>query len=435
VEDRMKKIVCSLAILGLVIGARGLRAEEPSPATATTPVVAPAPAPEEVYSLGQVDTLIGNMRVHGFVSQGYMRSTANNYLAETKDGSADFFEAGINFNASVTEQLGFGLQLFSYKLGPRGDYDPTLEWGFLDYKPSDQFGLRVGRIKLPFGLYNELIDVDIGRTPALLPPSVYSAQTGGFWVAVVGADLHGEIALGPSGGALQYDGVLGKTQPKYIDLEGSQADTRNLFVGRLMWETPLTGLKLGVSAGRAEVTVTRTLPVDQVIFLKAQSLVPSDFSGDVMLHSNNSFMWIASFEYTYQKLVLAAEYGRLKASLSSKLGALVPDIRQRQEMFYAMASYNVIPWLTLGAYFSGGFPDYTDRAGKNWQSNASLHRQSDAHTFDSALTLRFDVNSYWSVKLEGHDIDGTTYVEQELNPNNDVKSRWGLFVAKTSIAF
>ena len=41
-----------------------------------------------------------------------------------------------------------------------GNYDVKLDWFYLDYHFSDAFGIRAGRTKLPFGLYNEFADVD-----------------------------------------------------------------------------------------------------------------------------------------------------------------------------------------------------------------------------------------------------------------------------------
>src|SRR5437588_62671 len=65
-----------------------------------------------------------SVEVHGFISQGVLRTTANNYLARSDSGigSFEFTEIGINFTKSLTDRLRFGLQLFSRDLGPAGDY-------------------------------------------------------------------------------------------------------------------------------------------------------------------------------------------------------------------------------------------------------------------------------------------------------------------------
>src|SRR5207302_10876406 len=52
-----------------------------------------------------------SVEVHGFISQGVLRTTANNYLARSDSGigSFEFTEIGINFTKSLTDRLRFGL--------------------------------------------------------------------------------------------------------------------------------------------------------------------------------------------------------------------------------------------------------------------------------------------------------------------------------------
>src|SRR5712692_7441501 len=98
--------------------------------------------------LGSSDELL-SIEVHGFASQGFIKTTDNNYLAHSKDGSFEFTEAGINFTKELTDKLRFGLQLFGRKLGPTGDYNAKLDWFYVDYRWADWLGLRAGRVKLP----------------------------------------------------------------------------------------------------------------------------------------------------------------------------------------------------------------------------------------------------------------------------------------------
>src|SRR5262245_34093993 len=59
------------------------------------------------------------LELHGFVSQGYLLSSGNNYLAETTErGSLEFSEVGLNFTAQLTDDLRAGVQLFAHDLGP-----------------------------------------------------------------------------------------------------------------------------------------------------------------------------------------------------------------------------------------------------------------------------------------------------------------------------
>src|ERR1700753_3437607 len=81
------------------------------------------------------------LEVHGFVSQGALLSTGNNYLARSKRGSFEFAEVGLNFTAQLTSRLRLGLQLFTQDLGPLGNYQARADWFYLDYRWRDWLGL------------------------------------------------------------------------------------------------------------------------------------------------------------------------------------------------------------------------------------------------------------------------------------------------------
>ncbi len=66
--------------------------------------------------------------IHGFISQGYLKTDNNNYLADTKDGSTQFNEMGINFRTSPTDKLTIGCQFFARDLGAVGNDEVTLGW-------------------------------------------------------------------------------------------------------------------------------------------------------------------------------------------------------------------------------------------------------------------------------------------------------------------
>ncbi len=72
--------------------------------------------------------------IHGFISQGYIQTNRNNFLAgNTEDGSFEFSEFGINFATDLSDRLHIGLQLFGRDLGNVGNNDITLDWAYADY--------------------------------------------------------------------------------------------------------------------------------------------------------------------------------------------------------------------------------------------------------------------------------------------------------------
>src|SRR5580693_3816076 len=93
-----------------------------------------APAPALALQLGDPDSLL-SIDIHGFVSQGFILSTSNNYLAnDTTHGSFQYSELGLNFTKDLTDRLRLGLQFFAEDIGPTGNYNATLDWFYVDYR-------------------------------------------------------------------------------------------------------------------------------------------------------------------------------------------------------------------------------------------------------------------------------------------------------------
>ena len=357
---------------------------------------------------------LGQLQVHGFISQGFLFTSDNNYLANSSRGSFEFTELGLNFTLQPMDRLTLGLQIFSHDLGPIGDYRATLDWYSVDYHWQDWLGIRAGRVKLPFGLYNDSSDIDSARTAILLPQSIYPAQNRDFLLAQTGFELYGYRGLGAAGGLdyRMYGGTI------FLDIRpqpGSPVTAVDLNVpfvagGRLMWAAPVDGLRLGGSL--------------QFLRLETHLLLPST-PGQVAVNLP-VMLWVASVEYTVRDLLLAVEYSRWRVRTESSNPSLVPEGLTFSERGYALASYRVNSWLQAGAYYSLLFP------------NVSRRGSLEGRQHDAALTVRFDINRFWLVKVEGHYMHGMAGLSSSLNGNQPLSSLhpdWALFAVKTTAFF
>jgi hypothetical protein len=364
--------------------------------------------------------------VHGFVSQGFIKTTSNNYLAESKRGSFDFTEVGINFTTALSDRLRVGLQLFAHDLGPLGNYRPQFDWFYLDYRFLDELGIRVGRTKLPFGLYNETNDIDAARVPILLPQSVYPVQNRDFLLAQTGAEVYGLLPIGAAGD-LEYR-LYGGTI--FLDLTDNEQinslEVPYLFGGRLMWMPPLDGLQLGGSLQSLRLDFELQLEPEQIQQLEAIGAVPPSFDGTATAELP-ALLWVASVEYSAHELLLAAEYSRWRSEINeSSLPILFPEETTVSERFYVMASYRVAPWFTPGIYYSVHYPDVDDRSGR------------DKKQQDLALSFRYDLNENWLFKVEGHYMHGTAGLRSALNDGaklDALREDWGVLLLKTTAYF
>jgi len=142
--------------------------------------------------------LAGQLVVHGIISQGYLNSTDYNYLIPSEAGSFSFNETLLNVGANVNDNIRVGAQVMARNLGHAGNENVVLDWAYGDYRFSDEFGVRVGKVKTPFGLYNQTRDVDMVRNSILLPQSVYTEVFRDVMNAFEGASIYGTLALGES---------------------------------------------------------------------------------------------------------------------------------------------------------------------------------------------------------------------------------------------
>jgi hypothetical protein len=370
----------------------------------------------------------GDVEVHAFVSQGAIKTTENDYLAKSERGSVELSEVGINFTSSLSPRLRIGVQLFAHDLGPIGNYEPRFDWYYLDYRIRDFLGIRAGRTKIPFGLYNDSADIDAARVPILLPQSVYPIDHRDYLLAQTGGELYGNVPLGPVGQVEYrgYGGTLDLSAPAGpapgISVAG--LDIPYVYGGRLLWLPPLDGLTAAVSYQALRFDWQYQFVPPLIPPLQMAGLLPDGFSGTLPVQFRVK-LWVASLEYVQGNLSLAAEYSRWIGKFKSQAPLLLPP-HTVNERYYAMASYRIADWLTPGLYYSVYYPNVDQRDGKqNFQR-------------DLALSFRFDVTENWLLKLEGHWMHGTAALDAGLNDGKepkDLEEDWGAFLVKTTAYF
>lgn len=368
--------------------------------------------------------------VHAFVSQGFMLSSKNNYLTRSRRGSFEFTEIGLNLTKSISDDLSVGMQLFMRDLGPIGNYKPQFDWFYLDYHFRDWLGLRAGRTKLPFGLYNDQSDIDSARVPVLLPQSVYPTTSRDFLLAQTGFELYGYEPL-PLIGALDYRLYGGTIFLDSTSLASPGATVTDIDVPyvagtRVLWHgpAPIDGLTLGGSLQLLRIDLDLLLSPDLVGALKQAGELPSDF-GDTFKYKLPAFLWVGSLEYAAHDLLLAAEYSRWRYDYKTR-PAIVPDGNITSTRWYVMGSYHVAPWFSPGVYYAV------------FNNGAKGPDTRDKYQQDFAVSTRYDLTPNWLLKLEGHYMRGTASLSSALNsdlPLSELARDWTVFMVKTTAFF
>jgi hypothetical protein len=110
------------------------------------------------------------LTVNGFGFQDFRQSTANIEEGADRRGTWDNGIFALVMSAKVSDRDTAWAQLESKHTEPT-----QFTWAYLDHHFNDNLTARIGRVKLPYGLYNEFIDNKALQISAV-GPSAYSVR-------------------------------------------------------------------------------------------------------------------------------------------------------------------------------------------------------------------------------------------------------------------
>jgi len=353
------------------------------------------------------------IEVHGFVTQGFLFSSNNNYLSmKSSDGSVQWTDGAVSVSDSLTDKLRVGIQLHMYQLGDLGGSNIQVDWASGDYRVTDHFGIRAGKVKTALGLFNDSQDVDAVFLWILLPQSIYQIDNKSFFLSHVGGEVYGELPLGRSAGKLQYRGYGGQAN---LDLNGGYvkqaADGGLVFTtppggkiygGDLRWEAPLGGLTLGSSA-------------------RVQALDGTSLAGSV--HVPPTFISAEYAQFKKRKFYFAGEYRRFPLNTVVTIGPAVIPVPQDQRAWFAMGSYRLTEKFHAGSYYS------------HYINKALDTTQSANYSKDWVVSGRYDFNAYFYGKIEGHFVHGTGLGYYNSTNPTGLKPNSNMLAAKIGFSF
>jgi hypothetical protein len=305
---------------------------------------------------------LGNMALNGYGSWYYGKSGNNNlFLDATEDGSYRPANVHLSIAAEVTDRLRVVTQVgwVDSEAGSEQDFD----YIFAEWKLNSRTRARVGKVKMPFGIYSEFPDVGTLRPFLALPQAAYGP------IGFLGQSYKGVGLTGSFGGRwkAQWDLYGGGTELKediapeafLLGAPVSSADaietevTRDVLGGRFVVETPIAGLSAGVSGLTGSEKLEGTDRRRDVFGLQAE------YSNDALtvrgehmhehverdLEATGSYIEV-SYRLT-SRWQLAAEVGRLRSEFHGvhPVGQAA-DLAKHDEMEVGL-SYWVEPNLVL----------------------------------------------------------------------------------------
>lgn len=348
------------------------------------------------------------IQIHGSFAQGYIYSTENHWLhTDSADGEWGFNDFYLNGSIVLNDSLTAAAQIISRDFGETGNNDLELDWAYFDYNVNDAFGLRVGRVKQALGLYGDYWDLDISRTTINLGRA-YPIPYRDLYVSMDGASAYGSFDLG-NAGMLSYDAQYGtkKVDEEDTSLEkifaefglanSDDFETDYLWGGRLIWDTPVEGLRLAGS-------------ISEMRHLETETDIP--FLGEFDMELAYLRYWILSAEYTRGDWIFTGEFSRTEYRFDSTIP--IPGLGGRGDKtetaaYYIQAEKQITDKFAAAVGLGESTGDWDDK----------FHADTAMMVTDYYISTRFDVTDNFILKFEGHYLHGFGETYSNTNPDFD----------------
>ncbi len=380
--------------------------------------------------------LLNNIDIHGIISQGWLRSSDNNWLTNTDEGSFDYRQVVLNFSTTLSDDLRVGMQ-FAY-LGLTGIDNIVVDWATADYIVNDWLNLRLGRYKIPVGQYNESRDLESMRNSIFLPQAVYpefyrdtSFSMDGFMVHGL-SDLHklGNLnyALWIGDKDFPDNGSIAKLNEDSGLIDVTDIGIDYGWGAAIDWETPWPVLRI-----RASLNMLRQLWARGTVTTAGMFAFGTLPGASTETTASSFEITTYGFELSWDRLTFASEYQTQR----SRFYVDVADIQRmvvpvRTEGYYGWLDYQISEKYAAGASYSIYYADKYDRDGSNYEA-----RGLDDYLGwfkDLSIYWRININSQFALKIEHHWIDGAAAMTASENPDGFTR-HWRMLILNATISF
>ncbi|MGC8120372.1 hypothetical protein [Marinobacter sp. VGCF2001] len=188
------------------------------------------------------------VRFNGFFSTGYARASNDAGYAGITDESevSDLSLFALQGTFDVTQKSQVVMQLVG-----RGadDWEPQVEWAYLSHRPTNNLQIRAGKMRIPFFMYSDSLEVGYAQPWARPPQSVYGPIA---VTSYVGADASYNLNFDNS--SLTATGFTG-----FTDEDGNSGDVqlRNIAGMNLTWTDYVWTLRGVAATAEADIDATR----------------------------------------------------------------------------------------------------------------------------------------------------------------------------------
>ncbi len=299
--------------------------------------------------------------INGYGFQDYRQTNSNFFEGASQRGTWDNNFIGIVMSTRFTARDTVWAQLQA-----NSTEQARFTWMFVDHRFNDNLSVHVGRVKFPYGLYNEFIDNKWLQLSAVLP-SAYSGA------ADMGYDAYSGVGVDWTSGSLftqVYGGNIYVPDPAADD----HAD-RRLIGTRLTWNTPYDGLRFMISANEAQIEYNVNVGTGP-----STALTQLGREDRAML----------SVDYVSDRFDIKGEYNYHKVPF---LPLLVGSSNQISNAWYVQGGYKMGLWTPYARFDS-------------FQADQLNTSDPSSYQKDWVIGVNYKINDNVNARIEDHIIRG-----------------------------
>lgn len=375
-----------------------------------------------------------NVQVHGFATQGYIKTDNYNFFGETArtKGDVDFRELGINTSYRAFSNFHVAAQLLSREAGAIDDSTIQLDYALADLQitatKQHNLGLRAGRIKNPIGFYNETRDVAFTRNSIFLPQSIYFDRVRKLALSADGLHIYGQKRHHFG----EFDFQFGVGYPR-VDRETEiaifKADRAGTMESNL---SLLAHISHSFNAGNQKIALSWVRLSTNYLSTEAENLLSTELT-------NASFTFtpiILSALSTHGDFTISGEYARRSFKFNN-MAPYVPDDMSRLdgESYYVQLQYRPINLFEIFFRYDVIYIDKNDKDGLKFEAKEYGNR-IEQFAKDATAGFAIYINRSWLFRAEYHRIEGTAWIPAQDNPGPlSNQKNWQLFSVSASYKF
>lgn len=393
----------------------------------------------------------GEFQFNGFISQSVIYSPDNPWYVDGESLHGDFREFALNARYAVNDRLSFTGQVLSRKVGDIDDGSPQLDFALADINllshESLNLGVRLGRVKNPYGLFNSARDVPHARTGVFVPQAVYFETFRDALLRVDGGELYGEFS-GAAGnlGFYLFGGTADLTN-NVIEYQIYQNNIRGSFD-----QGDVTGLKvtfnpelipellLVYSHMEVDLSLEGVKPFTTEEILQGFADLaanPTNFSRYISSTEIHPTIDLYSLQYSASDWIFSAEFLNVHIEVQDVelLGIAQPGQSQVLQSYYLQSEWLAHKQLNLYARYEDLVYNKDDRKG---EASAARTGGNPVLLYNRAVTLgaRWFFTPNASVTAELSDNRGAAFLSGPDSVDYAAfKERWKLLVIQFSYHF